>query len=110
MNLAQWFRNLRHRFVEFLYRLRFQRAVAGLETPPPATRAFVVLQIDALAFSALQEVLERGDMPPLARLLQQGEYRLRRWRFGSPPPTTATAPTAVSAITGNRLRDERRLR
>jgi len=89
MNLAQWFQNLRHRCVEFLYRLRFQRAVAGLETPPPATRAFVVLQVDALAFSALQEVLERGDMPHLARLLQQGEYRLRRWRCGLPSTTTA---------------------
>lgn len=89
MNLAQAFRDFGHACVRQLYRLRFRRTAARLYQPCPAVRAFVIVQIDALSLAALQEALELGALPHLARLLRQGRYHLTGWRCGLPSSTTA---------------------
>ena len=46
-----------------------------------------MLQIDALAHSDLQRAMERGYTPTISKLLQQGEFSIRRWFCGLPSAT-----------------------
>ncbi len=50
-------------------------------------RGLIMLQIDALAYSDLQRAMERGYTPTISRLLQRGEFDLRRWFCGLPSAT-----------------------
>ncbi len=89
MNLVHLFENLRRYCAKNLNRLRFRRPAARLQPSHTSTHAFVIIQIDALGYSVLQAVIEQGNMPHLARLLQQGGYQLSRWHCGLPSTTTA---------------------
>lgn len=51
-------------------------------------RGFVILQIDALSHEDLRRALERGFMPNLQNILQDG-HTLHRWRSGMPSDTAA---------------------
>lgn len=51
-------------------------------------RGFVILQIDALSHEDLRRALERGYMPNLQSILQDG-HTLHRWRSGMPSDTAA---------------------
>lgn len=51
-------------------------------------RGFVILQIDALSHEDLGRALERGYMPNLQGILQDGHI-LHRWRSGMPSDTAA---------------------
>lgn len=83
------FQYLRRSIVSSLNRLRFRRTVAHLQPTQAAGRAFVIIQVDALAYPVLKLVLQQGEMPHLMRLLQQGKYRLAQWRCGLPSTTTS---------------------
>ena len=50
-------------------------------------RGLIMLQIDALAYSDLKRAMERGYAPTISRLLQQGEFDIRRWFCGLPSAT-----------------------
>lgn len=50
-------------------------------------RGLIMLQIDALAFSDLRRAIERGYCPTIVRLLNEGDYNLRRWFCGLPSAT-----------------------
>lgn len=52
-------------------------------------RGFVVLQIDALSHKDLCAALDAGFMPRLKALIDDGTYRLERWRCGMPSDTAA---------------------
>ncbi len=83
------FQYLRRSMVSSLNRLRFRRTVAHLQPTQAAGRAFVIIQVDALAYPVLKLALQQGEMPHLMRLLQQGKYRLAQWRCGLPSTTTS---------------------
>jgi len=83
------FQYLRRSIVSSLNRLRFRRTVAHLQPTQAAGRAFVIIQVDALAYPVLKLALQQGEMPHLMRLLQQGKYRLAQWRCGLPSTTTS---------------------
>lgn len=89
MNASNMLQNLRGFWAAALNRLSFRRTVARLQPPSASGRAFILLQIDALAYPVLQRILQQGEMPHLLRLLQQGKYRLVQWRCGLPSTTTA---------------------
>ena len=50
-------------------------------------RGLIMLQIDALAYSDLRRAIERGYCPTIVRLLNDGDYNLRRWFCGLPSAT-----------------------
>jgi len=83
------FQYVRRSIASGLNRLRFRRTVAHLQPTQTAGRAFVIIQVDALAYPVLQLALQQGEMPHLMRLLQQGKYRLAQWRCGLPSTTTS---------------------
>ena len=55
--------------------------------PHDNQRGLIMLQIDALAYSDLMRAMERGYTPTISRLLQDGEFGLRRWFCGLPSAT-----------------------
>jgi hypothetical protein len=57
--------------------------------PPPVRRRFLVVQIDGLSHTVLDEALARGHMPFLRRLLDRGGYRLAPMTVGIPTSTPA---------------------
>ncbi len=89
MNLLQSFHDFRLYCKRFVARLRWRGIADRAGAVSPASRAFVVVQIDALSLATLQEALAQGALPHLARLLRQGKYRLTGWRCGLPSCTTA---------------------
>lgn len=89
MNLSKSFHDFRLYCKQFVARLRWRRIADRAGAAYPASRAFVMVQIDALSLATLQEALAQGALPHLARLLRQGRYRLTGWRCGLPSCTTA---------------------
>jgi len=59
-------------------------ALDGADRP-----GLIIVQIDGLAHSHLQEAMERRRLPNLQRMLQKGEYVLSEWRCGLPSSTPA---------------------
>jgi len=55
---------------------------------PPSAAGLVIIQIDGLAHTQLQQALQHGKMPFLNRLIQREHYRLHR-QFSGVPATTA---------------------
>ncbi len=53
---------------------------------PPERRRFIVIQIDGLAHTYLEQAMALGFTPALQRLLAQG-YSLHSWRCGVPSST-----------------------
>jgi len=84
------------RIVRWLYRAKYRllgRRMGRPEAPPTPERGLVLIQIDGLSFDHLQQALQEGRMPYLAR-------QIRRGRFGSSPwfagfPTTTPVVTAA---------------
>jgi hypothetical protein len=68
--------------------------------PPPANgrRRFLIVQIDGLSRSVLEEALASGRMPFLARLLDAGRLRLAPLAVGMPTSTPAFQMSAMYGV------------
>jgi Type I phosphodiesterase / nucleotide pyrophosphatase len=68
--------------------------------PPPATgeRRLLIVQIDGLSRSVLEQGLADGRMPFLRRLLGRGELRLRPMAAGMPTSTPAFQMAAMYGV------------
>lgn len=79
--------------------------------PAPGRRRFLIVQIDGLARAVLEEAIERGRAPFLARLLRHG-YRLTPMSVGLPTSTPAFQMAAMYGvhpdIPGFHFHDKRR--
>ena len=82
--------------------------------PPPATgeRHLLIIQIDGLSRSVLEQALAEGRMPFLRRLLDRGEWRMRPMVVGMPTSTPAFQMAAMYGvrpdIPGFHFHDKRR--
>lgn len=80
------------------YRRKYETVSRRMGRPPheeaDGRRGFIVLEIDGLAHQYLLRALKQGDMPYLARLIQDGTHRLSRWHCGLP----STTPAAQAGI------------
>jgi len=52
-------------------------------------RGLLILQIDGLSFTSLQNTLLRGRMPTLSAMLAKSSHQLHRWQCGIPSNTPA---------------------
>ncbi len=50
-------------------------------------RGLVMLQVDALAYADLRRAIARGFCPTIERLIDEGEFDIRRWFCGLPSAT-----------------------
>jgi hypothetical protein len=68
--------------------------------PPPATgeRRLLIVQIDGLSRSVLEQGLAEGRMPFLRRQLERGEWRLRPMSVGMPTSTPAFQMAAMYGV------------
>jgi hypothetical protein len=57
--------------------------------PVPGRRRLLILQIDGLSRTALEQAFSEGDMPFLKRLVRRGGYRLTPMTVGIPTSTPA---------------------
>jgi hypothetical protein len=73
--LLRWYYDLKYR--------PFRRA----RRPHDDRRGLIMLQIDALSHADLRRAMELGYCPTLVRLLEGGEFTLRRWFCGLPSAT-----------------------
>src|SRR5919107_1503944 len=73
--LLRWFFDLKYR--------AFRRERRARDD----SRGLIMLQIDALAYADLRRALELGYCPTVARLLDSGDFELRRWFCGLPSAT-----------------------
>jgi uncharacterized membrane protein YvlD (DUF360 family) len=60
-----------------------------VELPPGAPPGLVFLEIDGLAAPILQQAIDDGYVPTLARWLRDGSHRLVPWEAGLPAQTSA---------------------
>ncbi len=75
------------------YRRKFRVAARQLGRLPQeedGRRGFIILEIDGLAYSYLQQAMREGYMPYLARLILRRRLKLARWRCGLPSTTPAS--------------------
>ena len=96
--LHRWIVDLFNALAGWYYRRKYGVAARQLGWLPheeeKGRRGFVILEIDGLAHSYLQQAVREGYMPYLARLLLGRRLRLARWRCGLP----STTPAAQAGI------------
>ena len=68
------------------YRTKY-RLFRREKRPHDGRRGVIVLQVDALAHSDLLRAMERGYCRTIRKLLDSGEFELRRWFCGLPSAT-----------------------
>jgi hypothetical protein len=51
------------------------------------SRGLIMLQVDALAYADLRRAIARGFCPTIERLIDEGEFDIRRWFCGLPSAT-----------------------
>jgi hypothetical protein len=72
--------------LRFYYRAKY-RLFRREKRPHDGRRGVIALQVDALAYADLRRAIERGYCPTIKRLLEQGDFELRRWFCGLPSAT-----------------------
>jgi len=77
---------------------RFVRWLRIGAPPPRGRRHLLVVQIDGLARSVLEQGLAEGRMPFLRRLLRRGTYRLTPMSVGLPTSTPAFQMAAMYGV------------
>ena len=96
--LHRWIVDLFNALAGWYYRRKYGVAARQLGWLPheeeQGRRGFVILEIDGLAHSYLQQAVREGYMPYLARLLLGRRLKLARWRCGLP----STTPAAQAGI------------
>jgi len=91
--LHRWIVDLFNALAAWYYRRKFGAAARHLGRLPEEAngrRAFIILEIDGLAYDYLRLALKQGYMPYLARLVLERRLRLARWRCGLPSTTPAS--------------------
>ena len=92
--LHRWLVDLFNALAAAYYRRKYGAAARQLGRSPHEgereRRAFVIIEIDGLAYEYLRKALRAGAMPYLARLLLNRNLRLARWRCGLPSTTPAS--------------------
>jgi len=85
------------RVIGWVYRAKYRllgRQMGQPEAPPTLERGLVLIQIDGLSFDHLQQALQEGRMPYLARQIQKGRFRVSPWFAGFP----TTTPVVTAAL------------
>jgi hypothetical protein len=72
--------------LRFYYRAKY-RLFRREKRPHDGRRGVIALQVDALAYADLRRAIERGYCPTIKRLLEEGDFELRRWFCGLPSAT-----------------------
>jgi hypothetical protein len=92
--LHRWIVDLFNTLAAWYYRRKYGAAARHLGRSPheegEGRRAFIIVEIDGLAYDYLRKALRGGYMPYLARLLLGRRMRLARWRCGLPSTTPAS--------------------
>ncbi|HXF70185.1 MAG TPA: alkaline phosphatase family protein [Thermoflexus sp.] len=81
----------------WIYRAKYRalgRRIGQPEVPLTLERGLVLIQIDGLSFPHLQQALEEGRMPYLARQIRKGRFRVSPWFAGFP----TTTPVVTAAL------------
>ena len=92
--LHRWIVDLFNALAAAYYRRKYGAAARQLGRSPHEEvgerRAFVIIEIDGLAYDYLRQALREGYMPYLSRLILSRNLRLTRWRCGLPSTTPAS--------------------
>lgn len=90
------------RILQSIYRAKYRslgRRMGQPEAPPTPERGLVLIQIDGLSFPHLQQALQAGRMPYLARQIRKGRFQIASWFAGFP----TTTPVVTAALLYGRL-------
>ncbi len=92
--LYGWIIDLFNALAAIYYRRKYGAAARRLGRSPieedVERRAFVIIEVDGLAYEHLREAMRAGHMPYLTRLVLTRNLRLTRWRCGLPSTTPAS--------------------
>jgi hypothetical protein len=92
--LQRWLVDLFNALAAIYYRRKYGAAARQLGRSPHEAeeerRAFVIIEIDGLAYDYLRKAVRAGFMPYLSRLILNRDLRLTRWRCGLPSTTPAS--------------------
>jgi hypothetical protein len=93
--LYRWLVDLFNALAAVYYRRKYGAAARQLGRSPHEEedgrrRAFVIIEIDGLAYDYLRQALQAGYMPYLFRLISSRKLNLTRWRCGLPSTTPAS--------------------
>jgi len=77
---------------------RLVRRLRGRDASVPAQRRFLVVQIDGLSRTVLEQALASGRMPRLRHLLERHRYRLEPMAVGLPTSTPAFQMAAMYGV------------
>ena len=92
--LHRWLVDLFNALAAIYYRRKYGAAARQLGRSPHEgegeRRAFVIIEIDGLAYDYLRQAVRAGFMPYLSRLIMNRDLRLTRWRCGLPSTTPAS--------------------
>ncbi|MFN3928068.1 MAG: alkaline phosphatase family protein [Thermoflexus sp.] len=83
--------------LRWIYRAKYRalsRRIGQPEAPLTPERGLVLIQIDGLSFPHLQQALEEGRMPYLARQIRKGRFQVSPWFAGFP----TTTPVVTAAL------------
>jgi len=92
--LYRWIVDLFNALAAGYYRRKYGAAARHLGRFPQEEqvggRAFVILEIDGLAYEYVRQAMREGHMPYLSRLVLSRDLGLTRWRCGLPSTTPAS--------------------
>jgi hypothetical protein len=92
--VQRWLVDLFNALAAVYYRRKYGAAARqlgrSLHEEEGERRAFIIIEIDGLAYDYLRQALRAGHMPYLSRLIMNRDLRLTRWRCGLPSTTPAS--------------------
>jgi hypothetical protein len=92
--IHRWLVDLFNALAAIYYRRKYGAAARqlgrSLHEEEGKRRAFVIIEIDGLAYDYLRQAVRAGHMPYLSRLIMSRDLRLTRWRCGLPSTTPAS--------------------
>ncbi|MFN2245135.1 MAG: alkaline phosphatase family protein [Anaerolineae bacterium] len=92
--LYRWLVDLFNAIAAIYYRRKYGAAARQLGRSPHEAederRAFIIIEIDGLAYDYLRKAVRAGFMPYLSRLILNRDLGLTRWRCGLPSTTPAS--------------------
>jgi len=92
--IQRWLVDLFNALTAMYYRRKYGAAARQLgrsiHEEEGERRAFVIIEIDGLAYDYVRQAVRAGYMPYLSRLIINRDLRLTRWRCGLPSTTPAS--------------------
>ena len=92
--LHRWLVDLFNAIAAIYYRRKYGAAARqlgrSLHEEEGERRAFIIIEIDGLAYDYLRQAMRAGHMPYLSRSIMSRNFRLIRWRCGLPSTTPAS--------------------